>query len=113
MERESILSLPCAQGRHKWVQEAREGLWEKRQGIGSIPPRSKKQCVLATGSCLMAGKTGKEQYARSLGGSIRDRRRKKKGIVSIKVTKELTAVKTWWWIQSGEAIGDCHIPLTG
>lgn len=77
------------------------------------PPRSKKQCVLATGSCLMAGKTGKEQYARLLGGSIRDRRRKKKGIVSIKVTKELTAVKTWWWIQSGEAIGDCHIPLTG
>lgn len=68
MERESILSLPCAQGRHKWVQEAREGLWEKRQGIGSIPPRSKKQCVLATGSCLMAGKTGKGAICKVIRG---------------------------------------------
>lgn len=36
-----------------------------------------EETVRATGSCLMAGKTGKEEYARLLGGTIRDRRRKR------------------------------------
>lgn len=48
--------------------------------------------VRATGSCLMAGKTGKEEYARLLGELFAIEEEKEGNC--IKVTKELTAVKT-------------------
>lgn len=78
----------------------------KRDEIGSIP--QVEETVRVTGSCLMAGKTGKEEYARLLGELFAiEEEEKDQGHEGAHRRQDLMVDPKWG------SIGDCHIPLTG